>query len=242
MAVEGGSGYKSKRLALNLNAYYTLWMNKPVDFLSTFTDLDGNNYSFNINGLGARHMGAELQASFKAGDGITLEGSLSMGDWIWNSGSEVIVRNDLGDSIAKVDFDATGVHVGDAAQQQVAVLMRWEPTYLKGAYFTAQSIRFSKDYADFDPTALTGKYKGQESFELPSYWYMNLTGGYEWTVKGGLKVQIYGMVNNVTNNVYISDGQHRNVDGNPINTFNPKNLEVFVSPGLRFTTGIRITY
>jgi hypothetical protein len=57
-----------------------------------------------------------------------------------------------------------------------------------------------------------------------------------------MKVQIYGMVNNVTNNVYISDGQHRNVDGNPINTFNPKNLEVYVSQGLRFTTGIRITY
>ena len=242
MAVEGGSGYKSKRLALNFNAYYTLWMNKPVDFLSTFTDLDGNNYSFNINGLGARHMGAELQASFRAGDGITLEGSLSMGDWIWNSGSEVIVRNDLGDSIAKVDFDATGVHVGDAAQQQVALLMRWEPTYLKGAYFTAQYIRFAKHYADFDPTALRGDYKGQESFTLPSYWYMNLTGGYKWTMKGGMKVQIYGMVNNVTNNLYISDGQHRNVDGNPINTFNPKNLEVYVSQGLRFTTGIRITY
>lgn len=67
----------------------------------------------------------------------------------------MIVRNDLGDSIAKVDFDATGVHVGDAAQRQQAYLLRWEPTYLKGAYFTLQYIHFSKHYADFDPTSLT---------------------------------------------------------------------------------------
>ena len=241
-ALEGGSGYKSKRLALNFNAYYTLWKNKPVDFLSSFTDLDGNNYSFNINGLGARHMGAELQASFKAGDGITLEGSWSLGDWIWNSGSEVIVRNDLGDSIAKVDFDATGVHVGDAAQRQQAYLLRWEPTYLKGAYFTLQYIHFSKHYADFDPTSLTGKYKGQESFLLPTYWYMNVTGGYKLDLKNGIKMQFYGTVNNITNNLYITDGQHRNVDDNPMNTFNPKNLEVYVSSGLRFTTGVRISF
>jgi len=32
------------------------------------------------------------------------------------------------------------------------------------------------------------------------------------------------------------------VDDNPINTFNPKNLEVFVSSGLRFTTGVRISF
>jgi outer membrane receptor for Fe3+-dicitrate len=241
-ALEGGSGYKSKRLALNFNAYYTLWKNKPVDFLSSFTDLDGNNYSFNINGLGARHMGAELQASFKAGDGITLEGSWSLGDWIWNSGSEVIVRNDLGDSIAKVDFDATGVHVGDAAQRQQAYLLRWEPTYLKGAYFTLQYIHFAKHYADFDPTSLTGKYKGQESFLLPRYWYINVTAGYKLDLKNGIKMQFYGMVNNITNNLYITDGQHRNVDDNPINTFNPKNLEVYVSSGLRFTTGVRISF
>jgi hypothetical protein len=60
------------------------------------------------------------------------------------------------------------------------------------------------------------------------------------------------MVNNVTDNLYISDAQHRSLsynlnvssaeaEANARYTFNPKNLEVFVAPGLRYTTGIRIT-
>lgn len=241
-ALEGGSGYNTKRLALTVNAYYTLWKNKPVDFLSTFRDVDGNDYSFNINGLGARHMGLELQAAFKPIDGIALESSFSVGDWIWNSGSEVIVRNDLGDSIAKVNFDAIGVHVGDAAQKQMAFLIRWEPTCLKGAYFSMQYINFGKHYADFDPTSLTGLYKRQESFILPNYGYVNVSGGYKTRLKNNLTLQFYGMVTNITNNLYITDAQHRKLDDNPSHTFNPKNLEVFVSQGLRFTTGIKIGY
>jgi hypothetical protein len=50
------------------------------------------------------------------------------------------------------------------------------------------------------------------------------------------------MVNNITNNLYITDGQHRKLDDNSMNTFNPKNLEVYVSSGLRFTTGVRISF
>ncbi len=250
-AIEGGLGYKTKRIALSLNAYYTLWDNKPVDYLTTFTDLDGNNYSFNINGLSARHKGVELQYTLRPGDGITIEGGLALGDWIWKSGSKAIVRNDAGDSIGAVDFDANGVHVGDAAQNQVSLMFRWEPTYLKGGYFTFQYLYFGKHFADFDPTVLVGSYKGTESFQLPNYWVINLSAGYKTTLKNGLRLQVYGMINNVTDNLYISDAQHRSLsynlnvsaaeaEANAKYTFDPKNLEVFVSPGLRFTTGIRI--
>jgi iron complex outermembrane receptor protein len=251
-ALEGGTGYKSKRVAITLNGYYTLWKNKPVDFLSRFTDLDGNEYTFNINGLSALHKGIELQYTLKPGDGISIEGGVAMGDWVWQSGSKAIVRNDAGDSIGAVNFNANGVHVGDAAQNQVTVLLRYEPTYLKGAYFTWQYIRFGKHFADFDPTVLVGSYAGKESFRLPDYWVMNLSAGYKFSFKNGTRVQIYGMVNNVTDNLYISDAQHRSpsynlnvssveAETNARNTFNPKNLEVFVAPGLRYTTGIRIT-
>lgn len=226
--------------------------NKPVDFLSRFTDLDGNEYTFNINGLSALHKGIELQYTLKPGDGISIEGGVAMGDWVWQSGSKAIVRNDAGDSIGAVNFNANGVHVGDAAQNQVTVLLRYEPTYLKGAYFTWQYIRFGKHFADFDPTVLVGSYSGKESFRLPDYWVMNLSAGYKFSFKNGTRMQIYGMVNNVTDNLYISDAQHRSLsynlnvssaeaEANARYTFDPKNLEVFVAPGLRYTTGIRIT-
>jgi hypothetical protein len=247
-ALEGGSGYKNKRIALNLNAYYTLWENRPVDFQPTFRDADDNPMTYNINGLKARHMGAELQAAIKAGDGITLEFSLAAGDWIWRSGSNATVRNDAGDSIGQFSFDATGVHVGDAAQNQVAGLIRWEPTYLKGAYFSLQYVYFGKHFADFEPIALRGDMAGKESFKIPNYWYMNFNGGYAFDLKNSVKVRLYFNISNMTNNLYISDAQHRSTVGdigNPSaarNVFNPRNLEVFVSQGLRYTTGIRVSF
>jgi outer membrane receptor for Fe3+-dicitrate len=204
--------------------------------------------TYNINGLKARHMGAELQAAIKAGDGITLEFSLAAGDWIWRSGSNATVRNDAGDSIGQFSFDAAGVHVGDAAQNQVAGLIRWEPTYLKGAYFSLQYVYFGKHFADFEPIALRGDMAGKESFKIPNYWYMNFNGGYAFDLKNSVKVRLYFNISNMTNNLYISDAQHRSTVGdigNPSaarNVFNPRNLEVFVSQGLRYTTGIRVSF
>ncbi len=246
-AIEGGAGYKSRRFTSTLNWYYTDWRNRPVDFQPTFRDADDNPLNYNINGLQARHMGIELQSALKAGDGITIEASMHIGDWIWKSGSTAIVRNNAGDSMGVFDFDATGVHVGDAAQNQVAALIRWEPNLLKGSYFSVQYVYFGKQYADFEPIALRGEMKGRESFKIPNYWFMNITGGYSFKVKQA-RVRIYAMVNNITNNFYISDAQHRstattiNDPGDAGYVFDPRNLEVFVSQGLRFTTGLRVSF
>lgn len=57
-----------------------------------------------------------------------------------------------------------------------------------------------------------------------------------------MQISIYANCQNVTNNLYISDAQHRRIDDNPANTFKPTNLEVFVSPGFRYTTGLRINF
>jgi hypothetical protein len=62
------------------------------------------------------------------------------------------------------------------------------------------------------------------------------------------RVRFYAMVNNITNNFYISDAQHRST-ASTINDacnsgydFDTRNLEVFVSQGLRFTTGLSVYF
>jgi hypothetical protein len=132
--------------------------------------------------------------------------------------------------------------VGDAAQCQWTWSIRWEPTLLKGAYISAQYVYFWKHFADFDPLSLVGNYKGRESFRVPAYWYLNLSAGYNFTAFKHGQLSIYANCQNITNNLYISDAQHRSIDNNPANTFRPTNLEVFVSPGFRYTTGIRYTF
>jgi hypothetical protein len=217
-----------------------------LNFLPTYRDPDGNVFSYNINGLSARHMGAEILAAFKPLRGLTIEGAFSFGDWIWTSGTRSIVLDDAGDSVAIVDFDATGVHVGDAAQQQIAGVIRWEPSFIKGLYISFQYVRFSKHFADFEPTALvetpTESFKRRESYQLPAYGYLNGSWGYQIPGIKKYRVSLYGNVSNITNNLYISDAQHRNVNNEPQTTFNPRNLEVFVSPGTRFTVGMRVGF
>ena len=241
-AAELGTGYKSRLFSLDVNAYYTYWQNRPANFLPSYRDPDGNLFTYNINGMKARHMGVEFAGVIKPGNGMTIQSALSLADWQWKSGARSIIRDDAGDSVGIVDFDASGVHVGDAAQCQWTWSIRWEPSMLKGAFISAQYVRFWKHFADFDPLALTGTYKGRESFKIPSYWYMNLSAGYNFnTFKNG-QLSIYANCQNITDNLYISDAQHRSVDNNPANTFRPTNLEVFVSPGFRYTTGIRYTF
>jgi len=241
-ALEIGSGYKSRIFSLDINAYYTYWQNRPANFLPSYRDPDGNLFSYNINGMKARHMGVEFAGVLKPGNGITIQSALSLADWQWKSGARSIIRDDAGDSVGIVDFDANGVHVGDAAQCQWTWSIRWEPTLLKGAYISAQYVYFWKHFADFDPLSLVGNYKGRESFRVPAYWYLNLSAGYNFTAFKHGQLSIYANCQNITNNLYISDAQHRSIDNNPANTFRPTNLEVFVSPGFRYTTGIRYTF
>jgi hypothetical protein len=241
-AAELGTGYKSRVFSLDVNAYYTYWQNRPANFLPSYRDNDGNLFTYNINGMKARHMGVEFAGVIKPGNGMTIQSALSLADWQWKSGARSIIRDDAGDSVGIVDFDANGIHVGDAAQCQWTWSIRWEPTLLKGAYISAQYIRFWKHFADFDPLSLTGNYKGRESFKIPSYWYMNFSAGYNFKAYKDGQISIYANCQNITDNLYISDAQHRSVDNNPANTFRPTNLEVFVSPGFRYTTGIRYTF
>ncbi len=237
-SIEGGLGFKSRYFSSDLNLYYTTWLNKPVDNLPSYVDPDGNQFSYNINGLKARHQGVELSAAFKPVNWISWELAATLADWIWNSGAVAEVRDDNGNTVATVDFSAVGVHVGDAAQQQVSSMLRIEP--VKGAYLTPSIIWFGKQFADFDPTALVGPYKDREAWRIPNYHTFNLAFGYNKRFKG-MELGIFGNVFNLANRLYISDAQHRN-QGSPGATLNPKNVEVYVAPGTRWTTGIRLGF
>lgn len=240
-AWEAGSGYKKGPFQADANVYVTYWNNRPVDFLPTYQDPDGNTFTYNIGGLKALHMGVELAALYKFDFGLSVQTAMSFGDWRWKSGTRAIVQDDAGDSVGVVDFGAKNVHVGDAAQQQVSFTLRYEPRFLKNLYLSTQYVWFGKQYADFEPTALTGKFRNTESYRIPNYYYLNLSAGYNMKLGKNYLLTLYVNGQNITNNLYITDAQHRD-QGSAEATFNPKNLEVFVSTGFRYTGGIRITY
>ncbi|XOV67325.1 MAG: TonB-dependent receptor [Fluviicola sp.] len=231
LAFEFGYGFRSKKLSLNVNGYFTNWSNRPLPFgLSVQDPLDPLEVIIvNIPGMDARHMGIELDGAYNINKKLTFEGMVSIGDWIWNSAEEIVVYEDT------ITFDARGVHVGDAAQSTYAASVRWAP--IKGGYLKLKYTYFDRYYTDFDPISLTGETAGRDSWQMPDYGLMSLHAGYRLPLKE-TTLNFRANVINLLNTTYILDGtNNRNFDEDEDN-FNAQSASVFFGQGIRFNVSV----
>lgn len=227
MAVELGYGYRSKKLSLNANGYYTYWQNKPFPFGVSVPDPNDPTefVQANINGMDALHMGIELDAAYHITKNLTLEGMVSLGDWTWQSSETVDVVGEL------FTFDAKGVHVGDAAQSTYAGSVRWG--FVKGAYVKLKYTYYDRYYSNFDPFSLTGVNGGRESWEIPSYGLMSIHAGYTLRLKKSA-LHFRANVFNVLNSFYISDARTNQFGSD----FSVNSVGAFVGQGTTFNLSL----
>ena len=181
-AVEGGYSYRSYSLSANLNAYYTKWENKATPNSIRVT-IDDEELNGKINGMDALHRGIEMDAAYKLSDRLTVEGLVSLGDWTWQSADSVRLYDNNNNSAIDENgneliqpFDATGVHVGDAAQTQFGLSLRYEP--IDEIYLKIRGTHFDDYYSDFDPLSLNGENAGRESWKIPAYQLIDFHAGY----------------------------------------------------------------
>lgn len=232
---ELGYGHKSKRFSSNLNMYYTLWRNKPPQNTPTVVTPDGT-FSYNINGLDALHRGIEIDFIYKILPNLDFEGLVSLGDWktITSSKDSTLVNIIDNDNIIVTSFyfGADNVHVGDAAQVQLGTSLRYE--IIKNLYVKLRFTYFDKNYANFDPLALTGKNINRESWKMPSYGLLDLNFGYDMKYNK-MNFTFTGGMMNIANTIYISDAQNgANFDG--------ATSTVFVGMGRRFSMGLKVGF
>ena len=130
-------------------------------------------------------------------------------------------------------FDANGVHVGDAAQTQYGISMRYEPT--KDSYLKLRGTYFDDHYSNFDPLTLNGDNARRESWKTPAYKLVDLHGGYDFKVFNNKKLEIKFSVLNALNEIYISDAQNNaKYNYDDIQDFDAKSASVFFGLGRRF--------
>ncbi len=230
-SVELGYGYRTKKVAANVNAYYTLWENKPQQTTPTVVTADGT-FSYNINGLDALHKGIEFDVNYKLMKNLSVEGLASIGDWKTISGSIVQIVDNDGNIVETLDFSAKNVHVGDAAQVQLGGSVRYE--IIKNLYLKVRYTYFGKNYANFDPTALVGANKDRESWQMPNYSLVDFNFGYDLSF-AKYRMTISGGLMNALNAFYITDAQ------NGLG-FNASSATVFVGMGRRFNVGVKIGF
>lgn len=181
--------------------------------------------------MDALHMGGEIDFSYNITNKIALEGMVSIGDWTWQSKERVAIPG--GDTI---EFDARGVHVGNAAQSTYAAVLRYE--FVKGGYVKLRYTYFDRYYSDFNPNNLTESSgtAGTDSWRIPGYGLLSLHAGYRVRFENSSLV-FRGNVFNALNSVYISDARNNShQDGS--NDFDANSATVFIGQGLRFNVSV----
>ena len=199
MTFELGYGFSNEYLNIALNGYYTKWLDKSLRKRA------GNDFAV-MNGLDARHMGVELEATYKPVHNFELKGMFSLGDWKWCDDAKFTTYDESNNPIDTYDAYVDGVHVGNSAQMTGSLSASW--TVFKGLKVHADYNYAGKNYADFDvDTRKNKKDAGVDSWKLPDYYTIDLGLSYRFELCKGLKAVIYSNVNNLTNAKYIADAK-----------------------------------
>lgn len=245
-AIELGYSYKSRIFALNSNAYYTVWENKPGQPVSYPINDDEMGYG-NIQGMDALHMGIEVDFAFNILKNLELQGLASIGDWKWTSSDSVRLYDDNNQLVRTEFFNAKGVHVGDAAQTQFGLSLRYE--IIKGLYVSGRATYFNRYYADFNPFDLNPD-KFPESFDedgnpvdawkTPAYTLVDFHAGYTLYLKK-TRFDIRASVLNAINEKYISDARDNDSYSTTTHSHDAMSAGVFFGLGRRFNVSLAIT-
>ncbi len=246
-AIELGYSFKSWNFALNTNAYYTVWENKPGQPISYPINDDETGYG-NIQGMDAVHMGIELDFTFKILKNLELDGLLSLGNWRWTSADSVRLYDDNNQLVDTKYFNAEGVHVGDAAQTQIGGSLRYEP--IKYLYVSGRATWFDRYFSDFDPFSLDplsnpGSFDEDgnpvDAWKTPSYLLVDFHAGYSFFIKK-VRLDLRGSVLNALNQKYISDARDNDSFSTSTNSHDAMSAGVFFGMGTRFNLSLRVSF
>ena len=236
-SAEIGYGISYPSLKVTLNAYYTLWSNKTTT--SNGADQGGVFYS-NVRNVNARHAGVELSVAQEISRRVQLNAAISLGDWRWTGQGLLNQTREDGSFVNPGVIDQPvfldGVHVGDAAQNQFQIGLRYEP--FRGAYIRPSFLLFTKYYADFNPETILEATSSADSYRLPTSRNLDLHLGYDFqpAFDGRVRFGLKGSVLNVLNEFYFTDVSNR---GN-LNT-SVADLQAFFNRGRTFTVGLSAT-
>lgn len=160
-SAEIGYGFRNEWLNVNINAYYTKWMDKTMARTQEYTyyqvngesfDADGNAYtnksegatavdsrwSVNMTGVNAVHKGVEIDFTAKPNVWLEVNGMLSLGDWRWASNADGYFY-DAGTSQPMKDMFG-GVASATAAEDHLKTTINLKGIHVGGSPQTTASL------------------------------------------------------------------------------------------------------
>ena len=231
-SAEIGYGITYPSMKVTLNAYYTLWANKTSNSVSSSS---GEAIYSTVRNVNARHMGVELSVAQEISRRLQLNAAISLGDWRWTGQGLLNQTKEDGTPFNNLDQPVYlgGVHVGDAAQNQFQIGLRYEP--FRGAYIRPSFLLFTKYYAAFNPEAILDPTASTDSYRLPTSRNLDLHMGYDFkpVIGGKIRFGLKGSILNVLNEFYFTD-----VSNSANSNTNVADLQAFFNRGRTFTVGL----
>ncbi len=258
-SIELGYGYHSPKLAVEVNAYYTKWMDRTMskgDQIDPNVAKDGSNYYyFAMSGVDARHMGVEVNVKYKPFRWLEFDGMLSLGDWQWDSNATGYFYNQNGAPLAKLDgtvasgilaedhlhatLEQKGVKVSGSAQTTASLGFTVRP--FKGFRIGADWSLYARNYSDISLNSSNlqnGKVlKPGTPWRMPWGNELDVNASYRFKV-GGLDATLYGNVNNLLNYNYVRQAQ---TNLGEVGTWQNAN-RVFYSFGRTYSLKLKINF
>ena len=252
-SVEAGYGFHNEWLNVNLNAYYTKWMDKAMTKYGTLDNQQ--EFYMNMTGVDALHKGIELEGKARVARWLDIKAMFSIGDWKWDSDAIGYAYDEHGNPLTADGMKASGIGAEDHA---------WAKVMLKGirvggsAQTTAAAsadFKFTKDVsASLDYNYLGRNYSyysfsgsnlaiGKELYiydpwEIPAAHVIDVNARYRFKING-MNATLRGNVNNLLGNHYITKAW--NPSG--ISTVaTADNISCFINMGRTYSISLKLNF
>ena len=235
---ELGYGFRSSSFSANANVYRTSWEDRFETSSVTIGDFRG---TANYQGVKQVHTGLEIDFVWRALDNLKINGMASFGNWEYEGDAEADLFDESQNYVGSSTLYLDGVKVGDAAQVTAALGANY--TFFKNFNAGLNWRLASSLYADIDVTDFDTE-ENDGSLELPSFNLVDARVSYNWIMKGSNSLEFSVNVNNVFNELYISESEtniHADAGDDTWNGVNTRN-RVFFGWGTTWNTSVRFRF
>jgi len=199
---EVGYGYRSSSFRANVNAYYTTWGNRQLDF-GTENDLQQDlRYNFTVDQV---HSGLEIELKYSPVRQLNLRAMASIGNWEYANDfiATGVNIDSLGAAVDDITIYADGLKVGDAAQTTMNLGIDYE--IINGLRVYADYFLNDNLYAQFSVDQdRQFQSPGGQVLQLDSYSLIDAGLSYRFDVSR-YKATLRFNVNNLLDTWYVSE-------------------------------------
>lgn len=257
-SVEVGYGFHNEYVAVNVNGYFTEWLDKSMTKTGTLSNQDQTTYYMNMTGVNAQHMGLEAEVKARPAKWVEINAMLSLGNWKWDSDSVIgraydehgqamtaagEVTQPGAEDHAWAIINMKGIHVGGQAQTTANLGVTFKP--FKGFRIGGEYTLYARNYSyySFSGSNLSlGKQMNiVEPYKCPVGGSLDLRASYAFDF-GKCRATLSGNVTNVLNQYYIEKAWSANTSSAGVSENTLDNIYFFYNKGRQWNLRLKINF